>query len=194
MNSLSKNDIRRQAITRRQALGDDGQRSVAICSRVVNECPIHKDSHWLVYVSVRDEVKTTRLVEDVLAICGQVVVPYCLTDAELGLFLLSDLQQLERGAFGILEPIKTLREERIVSPEILDTVVMPGVAFDRRGNRIGYGKGYFDRLLERLPGDCRKIGLAFDCQIFPAIPTEAHDLPVDYLITESQSIRCSAET
>lgn len=190
MDPSTKDIIRRQVIAKRRALVDDGQRSDAICHRLVAEFPVRQDVQWLVYVSVRDEVKTIRILEEVLATCGQVVVPYCLTDNELGLFLLSDLRQLERGAFGILEPIAALRAERTIAAETLDTVVMPGVAFDRRGNRIGYGKGYFDRLLKRLRPDCRKIGLAFDCQVLPEIPTEAHDLPVDYLITETQSIRC----
>ncbi|PQO30551.1 5-formyltetrahydrofolate cyclo-ligase [Blastopirellula marina] len=194
MNSLDKNDIRRQAIARRQQLGDAGRRSEVICSRLIAEFPIQEDSYWLVYVSVRDEVKTTRILEEVLANGHQVVVPYCLTNQELGLFLLTDPQQLERGAFGILEPIATLRAEQTVAPEMLDTIVVPGVAFDRHGNRIGYGKGYFDRLLTNLRSDCLKIGLAFDCQIFPEIPADAHDRPVDHLITESQSIRCSAKT
>lgn len=193
MDPLEKNAIRRQAIARRQALDDDGQRSNAIHRRLLTEFPIRKDSNWLVYVSVRNEVRTTSILEELLLEKGHVVVPYCLTNNELGLFRLTDLQQLEQGAFGIKEPIPSLRDEHTVSPENLDTVVMPGVAFDRRGNRIGYGKGYFDRLLEKLSGECQKIGLAFDCQIFPKLPSEAHDIPVDHLVTETQSIRCSTE-
>lgn len=190
MAPLEKHAIRRQAIARRQALDDARQRSDVIHRRLLSEFSIREASSWLVYVSVRDEVSTTGILEEVLSTKGQVVVPYCLNNNELGLFLLTDMQQLETGAFGIKEPIAALRDQHTVSPETLDTVVMPGVAFDRRGNRIGYGKGYFDRLLEKLHGDCQKIGLAFDCQVFAEIPTETHDLPVDYLITETQSIRC----
>ncbi|QDU77710.1 putative 5-formyltetrahydrofolate cyclo-ligase [Bremerella volcania] len=190
MDSSEKNDIRRQAIARRQALNDGGQRSDAICRRLFEEFPFHEDSTWMVYVSVRNEVKTMGILREVLLRRGQVVVPYCLADNQLGLFLLTDLQELERGTFGISEPIAELRAERTISPETIDTLVMPGVAFDRRGNRIGYGKGYFDRLLHQLRSDCRKIALAFDCQIFADIPTEPNDLPVDHLITETQSIRC----
>lgn len=186
-----KNDIRRQALARRQALDDGSQRSDVIHRRLLAEFPIREDTTWLIYVSLRNEVKTMGILEEVLQKKGQVVVPYCLSNNELGLFLLSDLQQLEQGSFGIREPIAALRAERTVSPDTLDIVVMPGVAFDRRGNRIGYGKGYFDRLLKKLRGDCTKVGLAFDCQIFAEIPIEEHDLPVDHLITETQSIRCS---
>lgn len=192
MDSSEKNAIRRQAIARRQALDDGRPRSDAIHRRLLKEFPIQEDSRWLVYVSVRNEVSTAGILEEVLSTMGQVVVPYCLSNNELGLFMLSDMQQLETGAFGIKEPIASLREQRAVSPEALDTVIMPGVAFDRRGNRIGYGKGYFDRLLEKLNGDCRKIGLAFDCQVFAEVPTETHDVPVDHLITETQSIQCTA--
>ncbi|MBA2117254.1 5-formyltetrahydrofolate cyclo-ligase [Bremerella alba] len=193
MNPSDKNDIRREAIARRQALDDGSQRSEAIQHRLLTEFPIREGSNWLVYVSVRNEVKTMGILEEVLRVKGQVVVPYCLSNNELGLFLLTDLQQLEHGSFGIKEPLAALRSERSVPSETLDTVVMPGVAFDRRGNRIGYGKGYFDRLLKTLSGDCIKVGLAYDCQIYPKIPSEAHDLPVDHLITETQMIRCSAK-
>jgi len=193
MPTLDKNEIRRQAIARRQALDDGGNRSEAIQRRLLSEFPIPADATWLAYVNVRNEVETKGILEEVLRIQGSVVVPYCLSNNQLGLFMLSDWQQLEQGSFGIREPIAALRAERTVSPETLDAVVMPGVAFDRRGNRIGYGKGYFDRLLETLRSDCLKIGLAFDCQIFSALPTEPHDIPVDHLVTETQVISCAAE-
>ncbi|MEW4563428.1 5-formyltetrahydrofolate cyclo-ligase [Bremerella sp. JC770] len=188
-----KNEIRRLAIARRQALDDAEPRSEAIGRRLFEEFPIGKEANWLVYVSVRKEVQTMNILEYVLRERGQVVVPYCLADGQLGLFRLTELEQLETGAYGIREPIAALRAKRTASPESIDTIVMPGVAFDRRGNRIGYGKGYFDRLLPRLRDDCTKIGLAFDCQVFPEVPSEPHDVPVDHLITETQSFRCSAE-
>lgn len=194
MRSTDKNDIRRQTIARRQSLDDAGPRSEAITQRLLSEFSIHEGSNWLVYISVRNEVRTNDILQQLLMTSGQVVVPYCLSNHELGLFQLSDFSQLERGAFGIREPLTDLRAERTVSPETLDLVVMPGVAFDRRGNRIGYGKGYFDRLLEKLNADCTKVALAFDCQIVPEIPIEVHDVPVDYLVTETQFIRCSEES
>jgi len=193
MASIQKNEIRRLAIARRQALDDAGPRSDAIGHRLLAEFPLRKEANWLVYVSVRNEVKTQGILEQVLLERGEVVVPYCLAGGELGLFRLTDLEQLETGAYGIREPLDALRAERMASPESIDTIVMPGVAFDRRGNRIGYGKGYFDRLLPRLREDCTKIGLAFDCQVFPQVPSEEHDVPVDYLITETRSLRCSTE-
>ncbi len=193
MGSSDKNGIRREAIQRRKALDDCALRSDTISKRLLQEFPPNTGSTWLVYVSVRDEVRTFGILEKLLVQAGRVIVPYCLSDNTLGLFELTDMNQLERGSFGIREPIAALRADRAVSPDTIDTVIMPGVAFDRRGNRIGYGKGYFDRLLERLRGDCRIVGLAFDCQIFSNIPTEAHDLPVNHLVTETQLIHCKNE-
>jgi 5-formyltetrahydrofolate cyclo-ligase len=71
----------------------------------------------------------------------------------------------------------------------LDLVVVPGVAFDPQGNRLGWGAGYYDRLLAQVRADAPIVALAFECQIVPAIPPESHDVPVDVIVTEQRIIR-----
>lgn len=83
------------------------------------------------------------------------------------------------GQYGILEPVKKCR----VSPEKIGLVVVPGIAFDKKGNRLGRGKGYYDRFLELLPESVPRIGLAFDFQILPFLPVNPHDLSVDSTIS-----------
>jgi 5-formyltetrahydrofolate cyclo-ligase len=114
-------------------------------------------------------------------------VPWCHGD-HLRLFLLRDLAELDVGRFGILEPRAVLRErpDRNIDPCELDLLVIPGVAFDRRGGRIGHGRGYFDRLLIEVRESATLIGLAFDCQVFDHVPTEPHDVPMDLVVTESK--------
>ena len=72
-----------------------------------------------------------------------------------------------------------------ISPGSLDIVVVPGLAFDRRGYRMGYGGGYYDRLLARLPSSVASLGLAYGAQLVDAIPIEPHDLAVDWILTET---------
>ncbi len=96
-------------------------------------------------------------------------------------------EALVRGPMGIFEPIS---REHFPTAEV-DAVFVPGVAFDTRGGRIGYGGGVYDRLLTTLRQGTLRIGLAFDCQVRrEPLPQEPHDLPVDYVVTESHWIDC----
>ena len=90
------------------------------------------------------------------------------------------------GPFGILEP----ETSESVSPSEVDIFLLPGIGFDRSGGRLGYGKGYFDRLLAGKSVAGKRIGLAFSAQIADRIPTAAHDHHMDYLVTEEGWISC----
>jgi 5-formyltetrahydrofolate cyclo-ligase len=97
------------------------------------------------------------------------------------------MDELQTGMYGILEPRTELRaiEAKRVDPVELDLIMVPGVAFDRRGARTGHGKGYYDKLLQHARPDCPLVALAFECQVFDEIPTEPHDIFMDRIITES---------
>jgi 5-formyltetrahydrofolate cyclo-ligase len=91
------------------------------------------------------------------------------------------------GAYTILEPRQECVNE--VSPESIDLIIIPGVAFDGQGNRIGHGMGYYDRLLQKkIRTHC--LGLAFEFQIVESIPTEIHDVKIKKIITEERIIIC----
>ncbi len=98
----------------------------------------------------------------------------------LTLHEVASLDVLVRGHFGIREP-----PPNPVPPESVDLVLVPGLVFDPRGHRVGYGRGYFDRLLATMPR-ARKVGVAFDEQIVAHVPDEVHDIPVDCVVTESR--------
>jgi 5-formyltetrahydrofolate cyclo-ligase len=95
---------------------------------------------------------------------------------------------LRMGNYNILEP----REEclRPVSPERLDVVLMPGVAFDLTGGRLGYGGGYYDRFLESCSPRCLLIALAFELQIVEHVPCADHDIHIHKIVTEKRVIDC----
>lgn len=94
-------------------------------------------------------------------------------------------EDLVTGAYGIREP----RSGKRLRPGSLDAVLVPGLAFDRAGNRIGYGKGYYDRWLCRIKRE-KRISLAYDLQIVRAVPHTSLDLPVGMIITEKRVLRC----
>ena len=137
------------------------------------------------YVDVRTEVRTRQSLPAALEHGKRIVVPYCV-DGELELFLLENMEELAIGMYKILEPKAELRElpEKRVAVEELDLVMVPGVAFDRRGARMGHGMGYYDKLLEHARPDAPLVALAFECQLFPEIPTQAHDIFMDKIVTE----------
>ena len=94
--------------------------------------------------------------------------------------------ELAPGPMRVPQP----RELRPVAPGDAAAAFVPGLAFDAAGGRLGYGKGIYDRLLGALPRGCRKIGLCFEAQLAPAVPTEPHDIPMDFLLTENRLIVC----
>lgn len=146
----------------------------------------------MLYVHVRSEVRTTSLIQSCLQAGQQVVVPYC-EGQHLKLFRLHALQELKPGRFGIQEPPEELRTpKRIAQPADLDWIALPGLGFDRQGQRLGYGQGFYDRLLATVPATTTLAGLAYECQLFAFIPSQPHDVPLDLLITPSEVIRTGA--
>jgi len=110
----------------------------------------------------------------------RVVIPR-VRGSRLVLSELRDLQQdLRPGAFGVWEP--SPRTTRPVDPERLDLVLVPGLAFDRQGHRLGRGRGYFDRLLAAVPRNIPRVGLCFDFQLFDHLPLRPHDQPVSAVL------------
>lgn len=101
---------------------------------------------------------------------------------KLELFYIETLDQLEKGSFTILEPKSHLKKARMKDVEL---ALIPGVVFSDNGHRIGYGKGYYDRLLKKTP--CAKIGVAYEFQIVKNIIGEKHDTPMNMIITEKKA-------
>jgi 5-formyltetrahydrofolate cyclo-ligase len=166
-----------------------------IISRVMAH-PQYADAGCVLwYIDVRDEVQTRHALPDALAAGGiaasdiandkRIVVPFC-DGQDLRLFELKSMGELRAGAFGILEPKPELRslERRNVSIRDVDLVFVPGVAFDRSGGRIGHGNGFYDRCLQHASSKTCLMGIAFACQVFDQVPTEQHDIRMDFVATE----------
>ncbi len=103
---------------------------------------------------------------------------------EFQIFDLTDWNELEPGVFGILE---IHHKDRVTHPlNNIDLIIVPGVAFDKSGYRLGYGGGYYDSLLTIYPKP--SIGLSYECQLVDEVPCDPHDQPVDKIITEQQII------
>ena len=185
-----KDHIRKDMLAKRNALSDSEvfRKSEIIKQKlfVLDECI--KAQTILFYVSYGNEVHTHDMVKECLNSEKQVVVPISnKQDATLFLSKLTSWGDLEPGSYSILEPKKDSIKE--ASLESIDLVIVPGVAFDTKGHRIGHGRGYYDNLLNK-PTKALKVGLAYDFQIVDQIPYECHDVPVNRIITENHIINC----
>jgi 5-formyltetrahydrofolate cyclo-ligase len=181
-----KKTIREQAHANRNAQADKDELSQAICARFMALPEYAAARTVLFYVDVRSEVRTRHSLPAALQSGKKIVVPWCNAHGALELFHLEDMSELAIGMYKILEPQAELRTlpAKQVDVGVLDLVMVPGVAFDARGARMGHGKGYYDKLLEHARPDAALVALAFECQMFPEIPTAAHDVFMDKIITE----------
>lgn len=136
------------------------------------------------YTSLADEVDTTWIISDALEKNDRTIILPKVVGPIIDLYIIHAWSDLTPGVFGILEP-KTTNER--VTVERIDLFIVPGLIFDRQGNRIGYGKGYYDRLL--MHATVPKIALAYDLQMIDTVPNEPTDIPVDLCITEKQIYR-----
>jgi 5-formyltetrahydrofolate cyclo-ligase len=180
-----KDEIRKQAHANRNQQPNKDEVSLQICAAFMALPEYQAARTVMFYVDVRSEVRTRHSLPDALRSGKRVVVPYCVSN-ELELFLLEDMAELSVGMYKILEPRPELRDTpgKRLAPADLDLVMVPGVAFDRRGARMGHGFGYYDKLLQHARADAPLVALAFECQLFPEIPTQAHDIFMDRILTE----------
>lgn len=186
-----KESIRRAGAEGRRGQPDKKAISGIITDRLMAMPEYRQATKVLWYIGVRDEVATLQAIPAALRQGKVIGVPYCVGD-RLELFQLDDLDQLSRGAYGILEPRMELRPlaDHRLSPAELELIVIPGVAFDQYGGRLGHGQGYYDRLLSLVPPTACRIALAFESQMMPRVPMEAHDVRMDYVVTQTRTIRC----
>ncbi len=140
----------------------------------------------MTYVDFQNEVETKSMISRALNEGKVIAVPLCGPNVSLVPVKIESLDNLEPGTKGILEPKKI----DTIDAKKLDLVLMPGVAFDRSCNRVGYGLAYYDRFLTQLSPATMIIALAYDFQVVESLPIEEHDQKVNLIITEKGIIRC----
>jgi 5-formyltetrahydrofolate cyclo-ligase len=179
-----KNALRHQMREKRKALSPalHAEKSQKIRERL-EELEVFKEAErMLIYVSMGEEVDTHGIIQDALSKNRLIFVPK-IVNGEIMICPLYNWEELEPSTFGILEPCTVLEG---VPAEHMDLVIVPGIAFDARGHRIGYGKGHYDRLLKTVRG--YKVGLAFHEQMIDEVPSEEHDVPLNLIVTDQTLI------
>jgi 5-formyltetrahydrofolate cyclo-ligase len=170
----------------REQLTDAKLQSDLITERLVSLPEFEKAQSISTYVGRGAEVETLSILHLAWSANKRLAVPCCVGD-QLELYWIEHLDELAPRTLGILEPKKTIRQcpQRKACVTSLDLIVVPGVAFDLRGGRLGYGKGYYDRLLRQANPETALVAPAFDCQIVPEVPMLGHDIYMHKLVTAS---------
>lgn len=148
-------------------------------------------SNILSFISFGNEVDTKELIKAALDCQKNIYAPR-VANKNMDFYKINNLEDLITSKFGVSEPIPNpnniflLNEDRLKEKTIM---IIPGLAFDSMGNRLGYGKGYYDEYLSRdYAKDFIKIAMAYDFQIIDKVPTDEYDVPVDFIVTPSKII------
>jgi len=188
-----KNEIRAEILSKLRVMsaGERMEKSTKAIRNLEETAQFKGAGRIFCYASKSYEVQTQDLIRRMLGDGKEVYVPK--TDKENRTLIVSQIMDFEKdlaaGAFGILEPSKT-READIKKIEMW---IIPGIAFDRRGYRVGHGKGYFDSFFRKNSVRGMKLGMAYSFQIVPRVEEKTYDVPVDMVVTEREVINCKGE-
>ncbi len=190
-----KSDIRKYILSRRDSIREEIRKDKdrEIKERLLALSEFKASHKILLYASFRSEVDTFDLLKYCVAHGKMVVLPRVdKQDNELKLYEIKDTGELISGYLGISEP--DVPEDRLMNVEHMDLILVPGVAFDEKCNRLGYGKGFYDKLLSGVRGQGSRvkglIAMAYEEQIVEALPSEPHDIKMDKIITDKRIIEC----
>jgi 5-formyltetrahydrofolate cyclo-ligase len=179
---------RRTVVSRRDALSDEER---AIASDTIADAAtsllatLTPGASVALYAPKGSEVDTRRIDTSARARGLRVVYPRIVDGDRRLAFHEVTIDELEPSKFGLREPP---RASRVLGRGELDALIIPGLAFDRAGGRIGWGRGHYDATLAEAPRALR-IGLAFECQVFDQVPRDPHDVLLHYVVTETSVYR-----
>lgn len=180
---MTKKDLRQKLLAKRLGLtpAEVENKSRAIAKRIIESDLFSDYKRVSIYLSIKNEVETREII-NFFVDCGlEVYLPKYSTDVDrYRLVRFGKWDDLEKGPLGILEP----KGGGMIDADKIDLAFVPGVAFDEKGTRLGYGKGVFDMLFAKSKAEL--VGLAYEFQIADVIPKESHDLKMDFIVTEKR--------
>jgi len=183
---VKKDIIRKRVLKELKSQKEESrrQKSLAIKDNLFGSMEFKKAKRILLYAGKSYEVDTKPIIKEALEKGKRIFLP--VTDLKGKRLIISEISDFQKdtelGPYGIYQPVAGRIKD--AGPDTLDLAVLPGVAFDKKGNRLGHGAGYYDRFLKDIPYDTPKFALAFDFQVQDAdIPTLASDIPVTRIIT-----------
>ena len=180
----NKFELRKEMRSRRDGMNPQVRQSHSekIAATLLGREDVMQSERIFIYVSFRSEVDTRELIERLVEVGKDVFVPIICSNNQMEMARFAGWENMQADSFGVLVP-----DTQILERGNVDTAIVPGLAFSPCGERIGYGKGYYDQFFSHHVAGI-KIGIAFDCQIIEQIPTDALDCPMDWVISESRML------
>ena len=187
---ITKAEVRQQGLVAREGEPDREAASRAIQDRVIALPEFAAATTILTYIGVRTEVATDAVLAEGLRRRKRVAAPY-VTPEGLRAAFIEGRGDLVPARFGLVEPADRIKQDplRICAPGAVDLFVVPGLAFDRTGGRVGFGRAYYDRLLAHANPKARFVAVCFHSQLVAAVPMIEHDIPMHLIVTERETIR-----
>lgn len=174
---MNKFDLRKQMLIKRRNISNKKELSTIIVNKIIN-LDIYKESRVVaLYYSLKDEVETRDLI--IKSLDKILLLPKIINE-KIEFIKIDNATKYEKSSFGVMEPVGTIYNGPI------DIIIVPGVAFDRNLNRLGFGRGYYDKYLSHK--DIYKIGICFDEQLIDNLIIDNHDIKMDLIITEKEFI------
>lgn len=181
----SKAQLRKRMKAERNALSEAERQtySMQICDRLCEQSWYAKADAILVYSAIQSEADLDLFCKKAWADEKKLYFPKVFGE-KMDFFCVSDASQLTSGAFHVMEPdVDTYVLETFQSTQVQVPILVPGVAFSRRGERIGYGKGYYDRYIG-IHSELLSVGICFECQLLDVLPAEPQDIAMCQIVTE----------
>jgi 5-formyltetrahydrofolate cyclo-ligase len=185
-----KKDIRNESLNIRNNLSQEQLKelSLIIQNKLFGLDNYIKSKCIFVYLNFRSEVITDEIIEHAVASNKRVFIPICINETrQIVAAEINSLSQLTKNNYGIREA--SLDSIKIVDRKLIDIAIVPGAAFDKYGNRLGYGAGYYDRFFNTA-SSIFKVALAYSFQVVNQLAPEPHDISMDTIVTEKEIIRC----
>ena len=183
--SIEKAALRKHLLEKRDATSAE-LRSITsekIHENLKRNSPFINAQNIACYFPIGSEINTHDIMLDILKQGKNLLLPRIIND-DIEFYIVSDLEKLEKGRFEIMEPKDSSERTKKI-----DCVLIPTVGVSKSGVRLGYGHGYYDRFLSST--DAMKISLTYSKQIVKSIPSDSHDIKIDWIITENENIKIS---
>lgn len=180
---IDKRNLRNKYKSIRINMQDQDKIDSHVFNKLISTWAYREADVILTYVSTAIEVDTKALINHSLKLGKKVAAPYCIESSRMKFYYINSIDELEKRTFGVLEPVA--KKENEVTNFENSICIIPGLAFDKNGFRLGYGKGYYDRFLSAYTG--KTIGLCYESCICQKLPTGKYDKKVNTLITNKNT-------
>ena len=184
--SADKKELRSYIKTKRKSVENKAEKDSLVAQNLLSLDEIKKADTVLCYISLDDEICTDEIVRVLLDSDKSVGAPYCVdNNGNMDFYYITDFDDLRIQSFGVREPV--IEKCKKVTSFDNTIIILPGLCFDSNGNRLGYGKGYYDRFLQIH--SLISVGLCYNSLIVKKVPTDMYDKKADIIVTENDIIR-----